>query len=235
MSADGEKKNGALPPSGMTRLSQRDIGKVARLFRDSGFRYRVFDAETGEHQIVDPVRPLPPLDHVPPVWPPPLEDDPEQARRRSERPPPPPRPRAAAQPQPSRAAVAEPEQNAAALRADARAAEIFRAVETGAGQPVPRSTPAKEVTMRSNPPTPTAPKIAAGTPVRSAGRVVAFPGSTLPERRDDASGQERSYRGGPSVASVVGKLMQPPPPPPRRAPVSTAAVLRSILGKRPED
>ena len=144
------KQRGAMPPSDMARVAQQDIGKVARLFRDSGFRYRVFDSETGEHQIVDPVRPLPPMDHVPPVWPPPLSDsDPEplrsappaqpvRARPAAVVAPPvavaaPAPPAAAVQPaaKPAELPLPAPETSRAALRAQTETDRIFRAAALG--------------------------------------------------------------------------------------------------------
>lgn len=247
MTPPSDKRKGALPPSDLTRLAQRDIGKVARLFRDSGFRYRVFDSETGEHQVVDPVRPLPPLDHVPPVWPPPFEDGAEAAPVTFV-------PRAAGSPAAAPAespamrpgATRSPGESVGALRANARAEEIFRSAADG----VPRGAAAtaaagsvigaaaaelaasergrgQEVPMVSS-------KKGQAAPVeRAAGRVVAFPGKPASAVSNEAPASLERVAG-PSVAAIIGKLMQPPPAPPPREPGSTAAVLRRILEKRSE-
>jgi len=252
MTQDDDKKVGSLPPNDMSRLAQRDIGKVARLFRDSGFRYRVFDSETGEHQLVDPVRPLPPLDHVPPVWPPPFEEAEEPTRVQREVRHEPIAPPVAAVSQPSTATATA---TRAALRADARAEEIFRVAASGAGAssaavkvepaltrvaetvaptPVPAAVAStrpqrQESPMRSNKP---APQPAVGG---TAGRVVLFPAKSDTTATNDKAALRPFRGGGPTVATVIGKLLQPPVTPPKREPTSTGAVLRGILTPRSEN
>lgn len=266
MSSSDARKAGALPPQDLTRLAQRDIGKVARLFRDSGFRYRVFDSETGEHQIVDPVRPLPPMDHVPPVWPPPLSEEELAPRVVAPRPAavavsavaPAPLPEPVVVPEPVAPAapasvvpvvpVPEPKTSPAALRAEAKTDEIFRAAALGQAPearsaPAPRPARGEEARMSPsrNQPAPAAPAAAAPTTARQVGRLVAIAGAqearaakaTEPVAAPAAAAQRPFRGGGPSVAAVLGKLMQPPPPPPRPAPATTAAVLRGLVAARP--
>lgn len=245
MSSSDARKRGALPPQDLTRLAQRDIGKVARLFRDSGFRYRVFDSETGEHQIVDPVRPLPPMDHVPPVWPPPLSEEELAPRVAAPRP----EPVVVADPvapAPAVVPVPEPKTSPAALRAEAKTDEIFRAAALGQAPgarsaPAPRPARGEEARMSPsrNQPVPAAPAAPAATAARQVGRLVAIAGAQEARAAKTpaaapAAAAPRPFRGGgPSVAAVFDKLMQPPPPPPRPAPATTAAVLRGLLAARP--
>lgn len=260
MSSSDARKAGALPPQDLTRLAQRDIGKVARLFRDSGFRYRVFDSETGEHQIVDPVRPLPPMDHVPPVWPPPLSEEELAPRVVAPRPAavavsavaPAPLPEPVVVPEPVAPVpvapvvpVPEPKTSPAALRAEAKTDEIFRAAALGQAPearsaPAPRPARGEEARMSPsrNQPVPAA---APPTAARQVGRLVAIAGAqearaaqAAESAAAPAAAAQRPFRGGgPSVAAVLEKLMQPPPPPPRPAPATTAAVLRGLVAARP--
>lgn len=229
------KQRGAMPPSDMARVAQQDIGKVARLFRDSGFRYRVFDSETGEHQIVDPVRPLPPMDHVPPVWPPPLSDSDSEPVRTMPVAPLPPRPAsvvAAPPPQavapapiPAAAPVAAaaapvaarpitipaPETSRAAVRAQTETDRIFRAVALG--------TPTLEAAPSA--PSPARPSV-------SPAPVPAPPKETNMSAKPTSSAE--------TTARQVGRVVTlPPRPEPLRNPVpdveSSATPLRAPDGR----
>jgi len=237
------KKNGAMPPDDLARLAQRDIGKVARLFRDSGFRYRVFDSETGEHQLVDPVRPLPPMDHVPPVWPPPFSED--------ELPPP---QRAAVEPVvapvviPLRNAVTppaavapvlesvappmprvdrEPGTSPGAIRAEAKTDEIFRAAAlesavSAVQRAAPAATPApspKPSVLEEEDPMSSNRTTAQPSAARQVARLVAMPSKHEPKPSDDAAApaveptDRRLFRVGGSTVAAVFEKLLSPPLP----------------------
>lgn len=238
MKSGEPKKDGALPAGELNRLAQRDIGKVARLFRESGFRYRVFDAETGEHQMVDPVRPLPPLDHVPPVWPPPLD-----AEERV--------PRAAGAAVARATEVAPARVEIRATAATARAEEIFRSVADGSALPAataaaPRPTAAPAPPAGAPAPAATrrhvsAPAAATAPPVR----VEAPAPVSVPSRMELGAPVSAVFDAGlvplaaelevePTVGAVFDRLFQAPPTPARRDTDSTANVLGGLLGKFPE-
>lgn len=243
MKSSEPKKDGALPAGDLNRLAQRDIGKVARLFRESGFRYRVFDAETGEHQMVDPVRPLPPLDHVPPVWPPPLNAEASV-------------PRAAAGVTLTRATEVAPARvEIRAAAATARAEEIFRSVADGSALPAgavatPRPTPTpappssvaptppvvhRHAPLPASAPAPAPRRAMRPTPVSPAAPPpmdVAAPVSAVFDVGIAAIAVEMQVE--PTVGAIFASLFQPPATPAQRDTDSTANVLGGLLGKFPE-